>query len=81
MEVSQDKTVILLSMKGPGVPQLLKTYTTRKGSERQLRICHPRGTLTLPIKASHVYLGVKIGYGRFERETMSYRYSGLDGVS
>ena len=75
MSISLDKTVILLALKGRATPQLLKTYTCHKKTDRFLRLAHGAHTTLLPIRSSHTYLGTKIGYGHFERETAQFRMS------
>ena len=75
MSISLDKTVILLAIKGRAAPQLLKTYVCHKRSERFLRLTQGTTTTLLPINSSHTYLGAKIGYGLFERETAQFRLS------
>ena len=75
MNISLDKTVILLAIKGRAAPQLLKTYTCYRQSVRHLRLSCSNSVTFLPIKTSHTYLGAKIGYGLFERETAQFRMS------
>ena len=75
MNISLDKTVILLAIKGRAAPQLLKTYTCYRQSVRHLRLSCGNSVTFLPIKTSHTYLGAKIGYGLFERETAQFRMS------
>ncbi|CAE7556758.1 sec31 [Symbiodinium necroappetens] len=73
MSIAMDKTVILLAMKGPEVPGLLKEHVRWKGRDRVLVLPTEDGTLQLPIRNSHKYLGVHIGYHKFERTTLSAR--------
>ena len=75
MEVSVEKTVVLLALSGPDAPGILRDYTQRTKAGRYLVLKHPAGTWRLPIKSSHTYLGVKIGYGLFERQSLQYRLS------
>ena len=75
MSISLDKTVILLAIKGRAAPQLLKTYVCHRRSTRFLRLAQGKTSTPLPIKSSHTYLGAKIGYGLFERETAQFRLS------
>ena len=75
MEVSTAKTVVLLALTGPDAPSILRDYTVRNKHGRFLCLRGPAGTVRLPIKTSHVYLGVKISYGHFERLTLQYRLS------
>ena len=73
MEVSSDKTVILLVLKGTSAPALLRDFTAVRNGERVLLLQGPMAVLQLPIRKSHLYLGVKIGYGLFERSSVQHR--------
>ena len=46
---------------------LLKAHTKYIKGVRVLRLFPAGGELTLPLRREHDYLGVKIGYHRFER--------------
>ncbi|CAE7460615.1 unnamed protein product, partial [Symbiodinium necroappetens] len=54
MSISLDKTVILLALKGRAAPQLLKTYTCHKKTDRFLRLAHGAHTTLLPISLGGV---------------------------
>ena len=73
MQVSVSKTVVLMSICGSDAERLLRTFTCRRKGERFLRITLPDGILELPLRRSHDYLGIKIGYHHFERETVRHR--------
>ena len=73
MQVSVDKTVILLAIKGAQAAALLKEATARKKGGRFLKVHLGSSTVMLPIKQSHTYLGAKISYYAFERVTMQHR--------
>ena len=73
MQVSTDKTVILLALTGPSYDKITAPYVQRRKKERYLKVVTRTGPVALPIKSSHVYLGVKISYHHFERQTMQYR--------
>ena len=73
MQVSTDKTVILLALTGPSYDKVTAPYIQRRKKERYLKVVTRAGPVILPIKSSHVYLGVKISYRNFERQTMQYR--------
>ena len=75
MQPAIDKTVIILRLKGQKAPKLLKEFIVKRGQQRFLSLHRFSQRVLLPIKQSHLYLGVKIGYGRFERETVQYRLS------
>ena len=73
MQVSVDKTVILLALAGPSYTQVTAPYVKRRRKERYLQIAVRAGPANLPIKNAHTYLGVRISYQNFERLTMQYR--------
>ena len=73
MTIATDKTVVLMAMKGPEVPKLLQEFVQRRGPDRLLVLPRTVGSLLIPIKTSHKYLGVHIGYGKFERVTLTAR--------
>ena len=73
MDVSTDKTVVLVALKGKDAASLLKTHTMRRLGRRFLQLQHPAGSMTLPLKHTHTYLGVRISYGHFERKTAKHR--------
>ena len=73
MQVSVDKTVILLALAGPSYTQVTAPYVKRRRKERYLLVAVRAGPVNLPIKTSHTYLGIKISYQNFERLTMQHR--------
>ena len=73
MEVSLGKTVVLLAIKGPKASKILKEFTTRVKGERVFRVRTAHHKVTLPLRRTHDYLGVKIGYYQFERSTTKHR--------
>ena len=73
MHVSTDKTVILLALTGPSYDKITAPFVQRRKKDRYLKVVTKTGPVSLPIKSSHVYLGVKISYHHFERQTMQYR--------
>ena len=75
MEVSLEKTVALLAIKGPAAAALLKQYTKRVKGARVLRLFQGGEELTLPLRREHDYLGVKISYHHYERATVKHRTS------
>ena len=75
MEVSLEKTVALLAIKGPAAAALLKQYTKRVRGARVLRLFQGETEITLPLRREHDYLGVKISYHLFERATVKHRTS------
>ena len=75
MEVSLEKTVALLAIKGPAAAALLKQYTKRVKGARVLRLFQGETEITLPLRREHDYLGVKISYHHYERATVKHRTS------
>ena len=73
MQVSVDKTEILLALAGPSYNQVAAPYVKRRKQEGYLQVSGKAGPINLPIKNSHTYLGIKISYQHFERLTMQYR--------
>ena len=73
MDIALDKTAILLAIQGRAAPHLLRDFTAIVKGHRCLVIRHPNGNLSIPIKTSHPYLGVHIGYHSFEQATVKHR--------
>ena len=73
MQVSTDKTVILLSLAGPAYDKVTAPFVQKRRKDRYLQVTTKQGPVQLPIRTSHLYLGVKISYQHFERLTMQYR--------
>ena len=73
MDVSLGKTVIIWAIKGAKASKLLQEFTTKDKGERVFQVTTPTGLLTLPLRRTHEYLGVKIGYHHFERDTVQHR--------
>ena len=73
MQVSTDKTVILLALAGQSYNKITGPYIQKRKKDRYLKIVTSIGPTQLPIKTSHKYLGVVISYQYFERLTMKYR--------
>ena len=73
MNVSLNKSVALLAIKGTEAEKLLKEFTMIRQGVRVLRVRHAAGLFTLPLRRVHDYLGVKIGYATFELATVQHR--------
>ena len=73
VQVSTDKTLILLALSGQAYDKITAPFTFRKHKDRFLKVSTPSGPVNVPIKQSHKYLEVKIGYQHFERQTVAYR--------
>ena len=75
MHVSTYKTVILMALRGKEADRLLATHTTRHKRVRCLQVGVPGKLIRLPIKTTHGYLGIRVGYGSFERASVNHRLS------
>ena len=73
MDVSLGKTVILWAIKGSKSSQLLREFTATVKGERVFQVKTPTGHFSLPLRRTHDYLGIKIGYHSFERSTVQHR--------
>ena len=73
MQVSPEKTVILLALSGQSYSQDVKPFIRKTKSGRCLKVHDGQGEVLLPIKTTHTYLGVKIGFQSFERSTLQHR--------
>ena len=73
MQVSTDKTVILLALSGQSSGPNVKPYLKKTKSGRCLKVHDGEQEVYLPIKQQHAYLGVVIGYQHFERATTRHR--------
>ena len=73
MTVSIDKSVVLLSLKGPHYKRACSAWIRQLAKGRFFCVNTAHGEQLLPIKQDHLYLGVKIGYRQFERNTIAYR--------
>ena len=74
MTVSDAKTVILDGLRGPQKSRLLKPLLKQHPDRGPcLQLACSRGFLDLPFRHSHMYLGMKLSYGPFERLTLQLR--------
>ena len=73
MQVSADKTVILLALSGQSYGPDIKPFLRKTRSGRCLKVHDGEHEVLLPIKQQHTYRGVVIGYQHFERATMRHR--------
>ena len=73
MQISTDKTAILLLLGGSSARHALQNRVLPVKADRWLQIPTKTGTIKLPIRKEHKYLGTITGYGRFERSAVSYR--------
>ncbi|CAE7357226.1 unnamed protein product [Symbiodinium sp. CCMP2592] len=70
LQVSKDKTAILLRLAGSQATALRNKITTKVEGKCHLKL---GPELTLPIKSQHVYLGAIISFARFEEYTAAHR--------
>ena len=70
MQVSPDKTVILLALSGQSYGPEVKPFFRKTKSGRCLKVHDGQAEVLLPIKTS---VSIKIGYQLFERATMKRR--------
>ena len=73
MQVSTDKTAILLALAGQSYNKITGPYIQKRKKDRYLKIVTSQGPTQLPIKTFHKYLGVVISYQHFERLTTQHR--------
>ena len=73
LQVSGDKTVILLELRGKHSKKALKKYIVKTSRGRCLRFCYADQRVDLKIVQSHIYLGVCISYKKFEQESVTHR--------
>ncbi|CAE7790745.1 unnamed protein product [Symbiodinium sp. CCMP2592] len=70
LQVSKDKTAILLRLAGSQAAALRSKITTKVEGKCHLML---GPDLTLPVKSQHVYLGAIISFARFEEYTAAHR--------
>ncbi|CAE7206611.1 unnamed protein product [Symbiodinium sp. CCMP2592] len=70
LQVSKDKTAILLRLAGSQATALRSKITTKVEGKCHLML---GPDLTLPVKSQHVYLGTIISFARFEEYTAAHR--------
>ena len=75
LTLSMEKTVILISLGGPQAKACLHRYTVpHPDTKRPCLRFHINGKQThIQVVSQQLYLGIQIGYGRFEQQTFAYR--------
>ena len=73
LQVSGDKMVILLELRGKRSKKAFKKYIVKTHRGRCLRFCYGGQRLDLRIVQSHIYLGVSISNRKFEQESLNHR--------
>ena len=71
-DLSRDKTVCLFKAEGVQVPHLQRKIVHRQTKPQGKRLVLD-SKWSLPLKASHVYLGAMISYGSFEMQNAQHR--------
>ena len=71
-DLSRDKTVCLFKAEGVQVPHLQRKIVHRQTKPQGKRLVLD-SKWSLPLKASHVYLGAVISYGSFEMQNAQHR--------
>ena len=80
LSVSADKTVIILDIRGKHAKKTLRRYVVKTSKGRCIRVKFGTQCLDLKIVASHVYLGIKISFRKFEMATAQHRMQLARGV-
>ena len=73
LQVSADKTVILLELRGKHSKKAMGKYIVKTHRGRCLRFCFANQRMDLRIVNSHVYLGACISFRKFEQESVNHR--------
>ena len=75
LKLSMEKTVILMSLGGPQAKACLHRYTVPHPDTKRLCIRLNIGgkQIHIQVVTQQLYLGIQIGYGRFEQQTFAYR--------
>ena len=80
LQISLDKTVILLAIRGPQAQKLLQRYVVDMPQGPCVRFVINGEATHVKIVQSHVYLGAVIGYHKFEADTLRHRMTLAKGV-
>ncbi|CAE7903110.1 unnamed protein product, partial [Symbiodinium microadriaticum] len=75
LQLSMEKTVILMSLGGPQAKACLHRYTVPHPDTKRpcLRFNIGGKQIHLQVVTQQLYLGIQIGYGRFESQTFAHR--------
>ncbi|CAE7675397.1 unnamed protein product [Symbiodinium sp. CCMP2592] len=73
MHISFDKTAVLVHLGGSACATATRGCYRRLRTGKHIIVPTPTGSLLLPVKREHLYLGMKIGYHNSERSSVSYR--------
>ena len=82
LQLSLDKTVIVLGLKGPGAATCLKRYVVeRAGMQGQFMKFQIEGEAAyVKIVKQHLYLGAQISFQKYEQATAKYRMGLAQGA-
>ena len=73
LQISTDKTVIILDIRGKQAKKALRRYMVKTSQGKRIRFQFGEQCLDLKIVTSHTYLGAKISFRKFEAETAQHR--------
>ncbi|CAE7846922.1 unnamed protein product, partial [Symbiodinium necroappetens] len=73
LQVSTDKTVVILSLAGPLAEKTLRRYVVDRPEGQCIRFLIDNEYVHIKLATEHVYLGAVIGYGKFETATFTRR--------
>ena len=73
LRISSDKTVLVLDIRGRHAKKILRRYVVKTSRGRCMRFQFSDQCFDLKIVSSHVYLGAKISFRKFEMETAQHR--------
>ncbi|CAE7739424.1 unnamed protein product, partial [Symbiodinium sp. CCMP2456] len=73
MQISVDKTVILLELQGPQATKALTRYVVQRPTGPHMKFVIQGASMLIKLVTRHVYLGAVITYRRFEQESYRHR--------
>ncbi|CAE7330418.1 unnamed protein product, partial [Symbiodinium sp. CCMP2456] len=73
MQISVDKTVILLELQGPQATKALARYVVQRPTGPHMKFVIQGASMLIKLVTRHVYLGAVITYRRFEQESYRHR--------
>ena len=73
LQVSVDKTVLIVELRGPKAQDILRKYVVEKAQGPHMRFRIHGEHIDVKIVQQHVYLGICLSYRKFEQETVRRR--------
>ena len=73
LQISVDKTVVMVELRGNKAATLLRKYTIKTDKGTLMRFQVNSRNIDIKIVTQHTYLGVCISYHKFEQETVAKR--------